>query len=159
MNVDTRSQVFNRLIIKRISDETVPIYPDLFLLMAKDKLTDHRQITLEKDQLNSLREAFVAVEKTSTLAKDYVLVSAINQMFHDMGLPDGDVIFHMYIDGQPTPVPFFRYDMRGLQIALNYVKDCEYVIIRAIPIGKNNSILHDENNNAIYSVFRYMFYQ
>lgn len=159
MNIDTKSQVFSQLIINRISDESVPIYPDPFILLAKNELTDHQQTFLNQENLVTLREAFISVERASNPVKDYVLTSAINQMFHDFGLPDDCAVFHMYIDGQPTPIPFHRYDIRGLRIALNYAKNSQSVIIRSIPINDSNSILFDQDGGPIYSVLRYMFYQ
>jgi len=158
MNVDTQSQAFNQLIIRRITDESVPVYPDPFLLLAKHELTDHPQIVLNRESLDSLRGAFAAVERASHSAKDYVLVAAVDQMLHHLGLPDENVVFHIYIAGQPTPVPFFRYDARGLQIALNYAKGSDSIVIRSIPIKINNSVLFDSDNQPVYSVFRYMFY-
>ncbi len=159
MNIDTESEAFKELLKKRLIDESVPIYPDPFLLLAKNELTDHQQITLNKDAIDSLREAFVAVERASNPGKDYALIAALNQMFHNSGLPDDCSIFHLYIPGQPTPIPFYRYDARGIQIALNYVKGVESVVARAIPVSPDSAVLFDNDQKPIYSVFRYMFYQ
>lgn len=159
MNIDTESEAFKRILEKRLIDESVPIYPDPFLLLAKNELTDHHQITLNKETIDSLREAFLAVERASNPGKDYTLVAAVNQMFDDSGLPDNCSIFHLYIPGQPTPVPFYRYDIKGIQIALNYAKDAEIVIARAIPVNPGNTVLFDNDKKPVYSVFRYMFHQ
>ncbi|PJA53714.1 hypothetical protein CO166_01035 [Candidatus Roizmanbacteria bacterium CG_4_9_14_3_um_filter_36_11] len=159
MNIDTESDAFKKLLEKRLIDESVPIYPDPYLLLAKNELTDHQQITLNKDAIDSLREAFVAVERASNPGKDYALVAAVNQMFHNSGLPDDCSILHLYIPGQPTPIPFYRYDVRGIQIALNYVKDVKSVVARAIPVSPDNVVLFDNDQKPVYSVFRYMFYQ
>ena len=159
MNVDTESEAFKKLLEKRIIDESVPIYPDPFLLLAKNELTDHQQITLNKDAIDSLREAFLAVERASNPGKDYTLVAAVNQMLDDRGLPDNCSIFHLYIPGQPTPVPFYRYDTKGILIALNYARNGENVVVRAIPVSPDNAVLFDNDKKPVYSVFRYMFYQ
>lgn len=159
MNVDIHTQDFNNLIIKRLTDESTPMYPDPFLMLAQNAMTDHSQISVKRPQLKTLRDVFAALEKTSGPGRDYVMVSALNQALRDVGLPENDDVFHMYIPDQPTPVPFYRYDSRGLQIVLNYAKDSESVIIRSIPIKSDNSVLHDPSGQPVYSVFRYMFFQ
>lgn len=159
MNVDTKSQDFNNLLIKRLTDESTPIYPDPFLAITANAMTDHTQIQVGNEQLQYLGEVFSALEKSSGSGRDYVMATALNQIFRNMGLPETDDVFHMYIPNQPTPIPFYRYDSRGLQIALNYAKGAESVVIRSIPIKADNSVLHDASGKPVYSVFRYMFYQ
>ncbi len=159
MNVDPQDIAFKKLLFKRVNDESVPMYPDPFLVLARDKLTEHRQTQITRAQLSDLKENFATVEKSGAFGRHYVLIEAINGMFERMGLPSDCNIFHMYVAGQQTPVPFYRYDPRGIQIALNYAEKVDSVVIRAIPINKNNSVLFENGSEPVYSVFRYMFYE
>lgn len=159
MNVDTSLPGFQKLLKQRIYDESVPIYPDPFLLLAQNELTEHPQVTIPKERLDLLKGVFTSTAKASNIERSAVQLAAVEQLIKRSGMPDGCDILHMFIPGQPTPVPFYRYDLRGLQIALNYAKDAPQVMLRGIPVNSENAVLFDPDGKPLYTTFRYMFNQ
>ncbi|MFH0773776.1 MAG: hypothetical protein V1922_05700 [bacterium] len=159
MNVDVESPSFQQLLMKRVEDESVPIYPDPFLLLAQDELTEHPQVSVPRESLDLLNGVFTTAERASNRERAAVQLAAINHFIRQLGMPEDCDIFHMYIPGQPTPVPFYRNDLRGLQIALNYAGNTSSVKLRGISINPDNAVLFDPSEKPMYSMFRYMFNQ
>lgn len=159
MNVDTSSLGFQKLLKKRIYDESVPIYPDPFLLLAQNELTEHPQVTISKEGLDLFKSVFTVTEKASNVEKAAVQLAAIDQLIRRTGIPDGCDILHMIIPGQPTSVAFYRHDIKGLQIALNEAKNASRVMLRGIPVNPENAVLFDPDGKPVYTTFRYMFNQ
>lgn len=159
MNVDAESVGFHNLLKKRVADESVPIYPDPFLLLAQNELTELPQVTVPRESIDLLKSVFTTTERASTIEKSAVQLAAVERIIRKLGLPDQCDIFHMYIPGQPTAIPFYQYDLRGLQIALNYVGDSPQVLLRGVPVNPDNAVLFDPNGKPVYTTFRYMFNQ
>jgi len=159
MNVDTSSPGFQNLLMKRVLDETVPIYPDPFLLLAQNELTELPQITMPKESIDLLKSVFTTTERAGNMEKSAVQLAAVERIIRRFGLPDACDIFHMYIPDQPTPIPFYQYDLRGLQIALNYAADAPEIMLRGIPVNADNAVLFDQDGKPVYTTFRYMFNQ
>lgn len=159
MNVDTSSPGFQNLLKKRLVDESAPIYPDPFLLLAQHELTELPQVTVSKDNIDLLKGVFTTTERAGNIEKSAVQLAAVERIIRKLGMPDECDIFHMYIPGQSTPVPFYQYDLRGLQIALNYASDTSEVLLRGIPVNPDNVVLFDPDNKPVYTTFRYMFNQ
>lgn len=159
MNVVTSSSGFQNLLRKRVADESVPIYPDPFLLLAQNELTELPQVTVPRESLDLLKSVFTTTDRAGNMEKSAVQLAAVERIIRKFGLPDECDIFHLYIPGQPTPIPFYQYDLRGLQIALNYATDASEVMLRGIPINPDNAVLFDPNGKPVYTTFRYMFNQ
>lgn len=159
MNIDTSSLGFQNLLKKRVTDELVPIYPDPFLLLAQNELTQLPQVTILREDLDLLKSVFTATEKAGNMEKSAVQLAAIDQLIRHNGIPDVCNIFHMFIPGQPTPAPFYRHDLRGLQIALNYANNAPQIMLRGIPVNPDNAVLFDPDGKPVYTTFRYMFNQ
>lgn len=159
MNVSTSSPGFQNLLINRVADESVPIYPDPFLLLAQYELTELPQITMPRESIDLLKSVFTTTDRASNTEKSAVQLAAVERIIRRLGLPDACDIFHMYIPGQSTPIPFYQYDLRGLQIALNYAADASEVMLRGIPVNPDNAVLFDTNGKPVYTTFRYMFNQ
>lgn len=159
MNIDTASQAFQILLRKRTQDESVPMYPDPFLLLAQNELTDFPQVTIKRETLDLLSGVFTSTERASCLEKPAVQLAAIEQIIRRSGMPDGCEILYMYIPGQSTPIAFYKYDPRGLEIALKYASNAPSVRLRGITVNANNAVLFDPDGNPMYTTFRYMFNQ
>lgn len=159
MNVDTTSQAFQTLLKKRTQDESVPMYPDPFLLLAQNELTDLPQVEMGRGTLDLLDGVFKATERASGPEKSAVQLAAIEQIIKRSGMPDSCDILHMYIPGQPTPVAFYKYDPRGLEIALKYASNAPSVRLRGIAVNPDNAVLFDPEGKPMYTTFRYMFNQ
>jgi len=159
MNVDTSSIGFQNLLKKRIYDESVPIYPDPFLLLAQNELTELPQVAVSKTDIDLFKSVFTATEKASNVEKPAIQLAAVNELIRRTGLPDDCNIIHMLIPGQPTAIPFYRHDLRGLQIALNYATDSPTILMRGIPVNPDNAVLFDPDGKPVYTTFRYMFNQ
>ena len=111
MNLDNQSTEFIELLMDRLTDESVPMYPDPFLLQAKDYLTGHRQVFIGPEQIAEIEHIFDAFGRIGSNypAKSFALNAALNDAFTNiLQLPDESDVFHMYIPGQPTPVQFYR---------------------------------------------------
>jgi len=159
MNVDTSSPGFQSLLKKRVTDESVPIYPDPFLLLAQNELTELPQVVMPRESINLLKSVFTTTERAGNIEKSAVQLAAVERIIRKLGLPDECDIFHMYIPGQPTAIPFYQYDLKGLQIALNYIGDAPEVMLRGIPVNLDNAVLFDPDGQPVYTTFRYMFNQ
>ncbi|KKQ24224.1 MAG: hypothetical protein US40_C0002G0055 [Candidatus Roizmanbacteria bacterium GW2011_GWC2_37_13] len=159
MNVDTSSPGFQNLLKRRLVEESVPIHPDPFLLLAQNELTELPQVTVSKESIDLLRGVFSTTEKTDNITKSAVQLAAVERIIRKLGMPDECDIFHMYIPGQPTPIPFYQFDLKGLQVALNYAVDAPEVLLRGIPVNPDNAVLFDTNGKPVYATFRYMFNQ
>lgn len=159
MNVDTSSPGFQNLLKKRVTDESVPMYPDPFLLLAQNELTELPQVVMPRESIDLLKSVFTTTERAGNNEKSAVQLAAVERIIRKLGLPDECDIFHMYIPGQPTAIPFYQYDLRGLQIALNYIGDTPEVMLRGIPVNADNAVLFDPNGKPVYTTFRYMFNQ
>jgi hypothetical protein len=159
MNIDTESPSFQQLLKNRIQDESVPMYPDPFLLLAQNEITEHPQVNVSRTSLDLLNGVFASTERASNDEKAAVQLAAVNHFIRQLGMPEDCDIFHMYVPGQPTPVPFYRNDLRGLQIALNYAGNTSTVKLRGISVSPENAVLFDPSGNPMYTMFRYMFNQ
>ena len=159
MNVDTSSPAFQTLLKKRVQDESIPMYPDPFLLLAQNELTDLPQVIIERNTIDLLDSVFKATERASGPEKSAVQLAAVEQIIRRSGMPDSCEILHMYIPGQPTPVAFYKFDPRGLEIALKYASNAPSVMLRGIAVNPNNAVLFDPEGKPMYTTFRYMFNQ
>ncbi len=159
MNVDTSSPAFQTLLTNRVRDESVVMYPDPFLLLAKHELTDLPQISLQRDDLDLLIGIFKSTERASGIEKSAVQLAAVEQIIERSGIPSDCDILHMYIPGQPTPVAFYKYDLRGLEIALKYAFEAQAVNLRGIPVNPDSAVLFDPKGKPMFTTFRYMFNQ
>lgn len=159
MNIDTSSPSFQNLLKKRVADESVPIYPDPFLLLAQNELTELPQVAMPRESIDLLKSVFTTTERAGNIEKSAVQLAAVERIIRKLGLPDECDIFHIYIPGQPTAIPFYQYDLRGLQIALNYVGDAPEVMLRGISVNPGNAVLFDPEGKPVYTTFRYMFNQ
>ena len=82
---------------------------------------------------------------------------AVDYFLRQLGIED-DVI-HFYHPTFPTPVPAYRYDVRGLHIASNIIIEGNLgeVEVRSIPIAPNKGALKDTDGGTLYATFRFMF--
>lgn len=159
MNVDPSSPAFQMLLKKRATDESVPMYPDPFLLLAQGELTDLPQVTVTRDTLDVLKGIFTCTSRASNSETSAVQSAAVESIIRRSGMPDDCTVLHMYIPNQPTPIAFYKYDLRGLEIALNYAAEVSSVKLRGIPISSDNAVLFGTDDKPIYTTFRYMFNQ
>lgn len=154
LNVNPKNSDFQTLLTQRLVDDRVPIYPDPFLLLAADQMTQYQTIRLNPTNLANLIAVVGELEPDSNPKKQFVQLIALDYLLDQLGIL-GDV-FHIYTSSQPTPIACFRHDIRGLQIATNYIREGDEVVIRSIPVSPKNSVLFDDQGRAIYSVFRFM---
>lgn len=152
LNINQQDPDFNRLLVKQLTEDRSVIFPDPFLLLAQSKMTGYKRKEISAGEVQVLRSIVsVGVNKPEEIFNQLL---ALDNYLYRLGLEDD--VFHMYISSQHTPVPCFRYDPRGFQIALNYVKPGDQVVIRSVPINPQQAILFDEQSRPLYSVFRFI---
>ncbi len=154
LNISTKGEAFLRLLQHRLQDDRTPIFPDPYLLLAVDGMTQYERRNLNENQLERLDAIVGELESDSSPKKQYTQLSALNDFLNGLGF-SGDV-FHIHISSQATPIACFRYDIRGFQIAAKAIQNGDKVIIRSIPISPEQSVLCDNQNRPVYCVFRYM---
>lgn len=154
LNIDTKGEAFLRLLQHRLQDDSIPIFPDPYLLLAANEMTQYKRQVLGKNQLESLDAIVGELESDSSPKKQYTQLRALNDFLNGLGFSDD--VFHIHISSQATPIACFRYDIRGFQIAAKAIQDGDKVEIRSVPISPEQSVLFDGQNHPIYCVFRYM---
>lgn len=159
LNVDTQTDAFNTLLKKNIFGEGANFYPDPFLITKLNEMTGYQRIKLDIEEIDALKTIVSEVEGRThgSGEKQFIQLLALDNFLTKLGLLED--VFHMYISSQNTPVACYRYDAKGFQNALNYIKPGDHVEIRSIPISPENAVLVDPNNRPIYSVFRFMVFQ
>lgn len=147
LNVNPHDASFDQLLRFRLDNPDVPIFPDPFLLCARELMSSYKSFSVPRTDLADLQTIVQGGESfTQLLALDHYLTKRGYL---------GDV-FHIFISSQQTPVACFRFDIRGFQIALNAIHDGDEVRIRSIPINPQRAILFSTDKRPIYSVFRFM---
>ncbi len=154
LNIDPRTEAFQKLLQQRLQDDRTAIYPDPFLLLAVKSMTRYNRRRLNNDQMDGLRAIVGELEPDSSPAKQYTQLRGLNDYLNGLGFADD--VFHLHISSQSTPIACYRYDIRGFQIAANAIHDGDEVEIRAVPISPEKAVLFDNQHRPIYSVFRYM---
>lgn len=153
LNVDILGPGFERLLRQRVS-ETQParIFPDPFLKLIQSDLTKYRQKKLTVQTITNLK-AICKGDIGSQPEAVFTKMLAVDSFLSRIGI--GTEVFHVYVSSQKTPIACYRYDLRGIQIALNYIQEGDTVTIREIPIAYSNAVLFKEGR-PLYSVFRFM---
>lgn len=154
LNINTKGEAFLRLLQHRLQDDRTPIFPDPYLLLAVNRMTQYERRNLKENQLECFHAIVGELEPDSLPKKQFTQLSALNDFLNVLGF-SGDV-FHIYISSQAAPIACFRYDIRGFQIAAKAIQNGDKVEIRSVPISPKQSVLFDNQDRPVYCVFRYM---
>lgn len=154
LNVNPNDDGFEKLLLHRLTDARTPIFPDPFLLLAKPDMTGYQRVGMTRDYIDGLAAIVKEAGSQPSAEKFYMQLMALDNYLSRLGFNDD--VFHMHISSQTTPVPCFRFDPRGFQIAINYIKSGDAVELRVVPIDPNRSVLFELGGRPLYSVFRFM---
>jgi hypothetical protein len=154
LNVNPNDDEFEKLLLHRLTDDRTPIFPDPFLLLAKPYMTGYQRVGLTRDYIDGLAAIVKEAGGQPSAEKSYMQLMALDNYLSRLGFTDD--VFHMHISSQTTPVPCFRFDPRGFQIAINYIKSGDAVELRVVPIDPIRSVLFEQGGRPLYSVFRFM---
>ncbi len=154
LNINPKTEAFQRLLQQRLQDDRTAIYPDPFLLSAVKEMTQYDRRVLTGDQLQGLQAIVGELEPDSSPNKQYTQLRGLNDFLNGLDLPDD--VFHIHIGSQPTPVACYRYDIRGFQIAASAIRDGDKAEIRSVPINPEKAVLFNNQDRPVYCVFRYM---
>lgn len=158
-NLDPTSENFKALLKAYLSDSKrkLTMVPDPFLRMVEDEVTEYKRAELSKTQIENFAALVKEVEIFDRSERVYTQLMAVDYFFRQLGI-DEDV-FHFCHPVFPTPVPAYRYDVRGLHIVSKMLSDegIKTVEIRSIPISPKKGVLKDADGGTLYATFRFMF--
>lgn len=153
LNVETDTQEYESLLFHHISGVGPAIHPDPFLKRAISDVTGYKRTVLSTQNLESLRAIVQGAELKGSQEGIFRATLALDSYLRRLGI-DEDV-FHLHISSQRTPVACYRYDVRGMQIALGYASDGDSVVARGVPISPHRAVLF-RSGRPTYTVFRFM---
>ena len=158
-NIDPNSDEFTKLAKAYLSDQKRKLLmcPDTFFRVAEQEATQYQEVVVAGEQLSNLTTLVEATETDP--ARIFTQLVAIDGYLQSKGV-DEDVI-HVCHPEFATPIPIYRYDQRGIQIAANIIKakGIDYVRLRSIPISVDRSVLRNLKGNPYYATFRFMMYR
>lgn len=153
LNVDTASPAYDRILAHQLLIGGPQIYPDPFLKRALDCISGYTRVSLSQEQVTNISHLISSVDLRTNPENSFRATLALDSYLRRLGV-DEDV-FHVHISSQPTPIACYRYDVRGVQIAMGYVSTKDTVYIRNVPISPDRAVLFHQER-ALYNVFRFM---
>jgi hypothetical protein len=153
LNVATQSKTYAKLLAHQLLIGGPTIYPNPFLKLALENISGYKQVSLNAAQINNLHDLISSVELRGNAESSFRVIMAVDNYLYKIGVHED--VFHLYISSQQTPIACYRYDMRGIQIALSYIQVTDRVLVRNIPISPERAVLF-HNDRPLYNVFRFM---
>lgn len=153
LNVDTEAPAFHSLLRRHAAAAGPMVYPDPFLKLAVAEMTGYKRAVLSGEQVSGLRAIVGGVELKGNREGIFRATLALDAYLRRLGIEED--VFHLHIASQKTPVACYRYDLRGMQIALSYIQDGDSVVARNVPISPDRAVLFRQSR-PVYTVFRFM---
>lgn len=157
-NLDPNSEEFQKFAKSYVTDTTRKkiVSPDPFFRVAEREVTGYASVELTADNLANFHALVGEVELFDKSNKVYIQTMAVDYFLRQLGIEDD--VLHFYHPTLTTPIPAYRYDIRGLHLASNAMKEqqLQEVQIRSIPISKDKGVLSDIDGGTLYATFRFM---
>ncbi len=153
LNVETDTPEYTALLIRHMTGNGPAIYPDPFLRHAISEVTGYKRAVLSQNHVDALRAIVQGVELKGSSDGVFRAVLALDAYLRRLGIEED--VFHLHTSSQKTPVACYRYDVRGMQIALGYIAAGDSVVVRNVPISPDRAVLF-RSGRPTYTVFRFM---
>lgn len=158
-NLDPNSESFRRLATAYLLDfqRRLVMVTDPFLRLAATEVTGYKKVQLNEKCIANLSALVREIELSDKPERTYTQVMAVDYFLRQLGVEDD--VLHFCHPTLPTPIPAYRYDVRGLHITSNILTEhnLSEVELRSIPIDPNRGILRDIDGGTLYATFRFMF--
>lgn len=156
LNVDTHTPGYTALLRHHLTGNGADLYPDPFLKLAIDEMTGYKQVMMSEAQVESLRSIVGGVSAKGKKEDVFRATLALDTYLRRIGITED--VFHIHISSQSTPVACYRYDIRGMQIAMGYARRGDRIVARNIPVNPDRAVLFHAGRPT-HTVFRFMVTQ